>query len=106
MFWFDMVKFSTASAWFAAACLSVAVAWEIWFSASTVSWRPLMVLAYADVGVKQFSHSRFCSEKMVVLNAAEVWYGSLRQCHFCMARGNRWDCKIAPVAVVRVWPSE
>ena len=26
-FWLDMVNFSTASAWFTAACLSAAVAW-------------------------------------------------------------------------------
>ena len=101
-FWLDMVKFSTASAWFTAACRSAAVAWVIWFSASAVSWLLLTLLAYADVGAKPLSHSLFCSARRAVLNSAHVRCGSLRQCHSRMAKGNRWDCEISPVAVVRV----
>ena len=106
MFWLDMVKFDTESAWFTAAFRSADVAWAIWFSASAVSWLPLTLLAYADVGAKPLSHSIFCSARRAVLNSAHVRCGSLRQCHSRMAKGNRWDCNIYHVTVVRVWPSE
>ena len=53
--WLDMVKFATASDWLAAACRSATVAWARWFSALDVSWIPLTLLAYADVGTKPLS---------------------------------------------------
>ena len=101
-----MVNFATTSAWFAAACSSAAVAWARWFIASAVSWLPLKLLAYANVGANILSHSLFCSAIRVILNATQVRHGSSRRCHSCMAKGDRLDCEIAPVVVVGVWPLE
>ena len=101
-----MVKFATASAWFAVACQSAAVSWARWFSALAVSWLLLTLLACADVEAKPLACSIFFSARRVVLNAAQVRRGSSSQCHYCMAKRNRWGCNIAPVAVVRFWPSE
>ena len=58
-FWLDMVKFSTSSVCFVAACRTAPVAWAIWFSASAVSCILLTLLAYADVGAKPLSGSLF-----------------------------------------------
>ena len=104
-FWLDMIKFANASAWFAADCQSAYVAWERWFSVSAVSWIPLMLLVYGDVGAKPLPRSLSFSARRVVLKDAHRRSGSLRRCHYRIAKGNRWDCEIAPVAVVRVWPS-
>ena len=90
-FWLDMVMFSNASDLFAGDFRSTAVARVRWFSVSDVSWLPLTLLAYADVGGNPLSCSLFCSARRVVLNAAHVRRGLSRRCHSRMANVNRWD---------------